>query len=351
MPRFGFFSLLPTTVLEQIDDVVSMEVTPYIKTMGALPQAIQIAATKAAQSESGEMYLENLARAWRRHNDLALEIDVFLVELYTGRRSLLETSTIQQARAFLPRAFKTEDEKRIYSVGVKLALDTSIERAREKYSLTEEQQTLLLSSWVPDFWTYRLHAHAEYVREKLSGRSTEEMGHSLASTFHASERILLEKRLPRILGERHLTKEGTEGIIAHCVEAEGNIHTLATRGCYLAMGRPDLKAIQRLVQYDNGVEYLFSSNMFGVPDFFFRKVIAHFLVSVRLLEERPSVVFYDQNELDNGLRQLEETDDGSWQQHGRGLEFAPDISPNHPNHLWRGVRDDSACSLSRSSSH
>lgn len=351
MSRFGFFSLLPTPVLEQIDEVVSMEVTPYIKTMGALPPAIQMAAKEAAQSESGEVYLNNLAQAWRRHNDLALELDVFLVDLYTGRRTLLETSTVQQARAFLPRAFKTEDEKRIYSVGVKLALDASIERTRGRYSLTEEQQTLLLSSWVPDFWTYRLRAHAEYAMEKMSGSSAVEMGRSLADTFHAGEQILLEKRLPRILGDKGRTREGLEKTIAHCKEAEDNICALAVRGCYLVMGRPDLKAIQRLVQYDNGVEYIFSSNMFGMPDFFFRKVIAHFLVSAGLLEKRPSVVFYSQSDLNNGLKQLEETDDGPWRQNKGGVTFAPGVSPNHPNHLWRGLRDDGEGSISRDSAH
>ena len=48
MPRFAFFSSLPTVVLELLDETISAEVTPHIKTMGVLPERIQNAATVAA---------------------------------------------------------------------------------------------------------------------------------------------------------------------------------------------------------------------------------------------------------------------------------------------------------------
>jgi hypothetical protein len=350
MSRFGFFSLLPTEVLEQIDTVVSVEVTPYIKTMGALPQAIQTAAAMAAERESGEMYLGHLAQAWRRHNDLAVELDGFLVNLYTGRQSFAELSTIRQARAFLPRAYQTEDEKRIYSVGVKLALDASIRKAQEKYHLTEEQKTLLLSSWVLDFWTYRLKCHAQYFLETLSGECTNEGEKLLAETFHAGESILLRSRLRQILGENHLTKEAAQKIVAQCEGTERKVKSLATAGCYLVMGRPDLRAIQRLVQYDNRVEYLFSCNMFGMPDFFFRKEIVHFLVSTGLLEKRPSIVFYSQQELDDRLKKLEEAYDGEWQQDG-SASYATSVLTDNGHHLWRGVHNDGALGPTKNAPH
>lgn len=351
MPRFGFFSLLHTSVLEHIDEAVSMEVTPHIKTMGALPQSIQAAATEAAEYESGAQYLDNLALAWQRHNDLALELDDFLVELYSGKRSLHERDTLHRARTFLPRAYKTEDQKRIYSVGVKLALDINIRRASRRYSLTDDQKTLLLSCWVPDFWTYRLHSHADYVLYTRSCGRSNEKSSLLAETFHASERILLDQRLPQIIGGVHCSDDSIKRMIAHCQDAEKKIRALATTGSYLVIGRHDLKSIQRLVQYDNRLEYLFSCNMFGMPDFFFRKEIVHFLVSAGVIEKRPSIVFYNQNELDNGLRQLEENYDGSWRHPERGTKFAPDISANHPDYLWRGLRDDGASSVSRNQPH
>lgn len=351
MPRFGFFSLLPTQVLEQIDTVVSIEVTPYIKTMGALPQTIQAAATHAAERESGEAYFEHLAQAWKRHNDLALELDDFLVNLYTGKQSFAKLSTVRQARAFLPRAYQTEDEKRIYSVGVKLALDASIRKAQERYSLTEEQKTLLLSSWVPDFWTYRLKCHAEYFVDTVSSVCTKEKERFLADTFHAGEPILLRRRLPQILGEDHLNEEAARNILARCEETERKVKSLATVGCYLVMGRQDLRAIQRLVQYDNRVEYLFSCNMFGMPDFFFRKEVVHFLVSARILERRPSIVFYSQEELDDGLKRLEEAYDGQWQQGGASAGYTSGVLADDRHHLWRGLRDDGALGASRDASH
>ncbi len=271
MPRFGFFSLLPTEVLEQIDTIVSIEVTPYIKTIGALPQIIQEAAAQAAEHESGETYFENLARAWKQHNDLALELDKFLVNLYTGKQSFAELSTIRQARAFLPKAFQTEDEKRIYSAGVKLALDATIRKAQKKYSLTEEQKTLLLSIWIPDFWTYRLKCHTEYFLDRLYGICTSERATFLADTFHAGELTLLKRRLPHIMGSENLSEKDAQKMLAQLEETEQNVKNLSSKGCYLVMGRSDLKAIQHLVQYDNRVEYLFSCNLYGMPDFFFRK--------------------------------------------------------------------------------
>jgi hypothetical protein len=351
MTRFDFFSLLPPSMLKQIDNVVSMEVTPYIKTMGALPERIQKAAYEAAESEQGDGYLGNLICAWRQHNDLASEIDRFLVELYTGKRTLYEVSTIQQARIFLPKVYETEDRKRIYSVGVKLALDINLKRATQRYSLTEEEKTLLLSCWIPDFWTYRLHSHADYVFENLSGYPDDEKRATLANTFHAGEPVLLHQRLPQILGENRLTKEAAQRIIADCVLTETRVRDFAVTGCYLVISRPDLKAIQKLVQYDNREEYLFSSNMFGMPDFFLRKEIAHVLISAGIIEQRPSIVFYSQNELDYGLQKLQETCNGSWQADDGRSKYSTGIPTNHPNNLWCGLCDDGARGTSRNSSH
>lgn len=347
MTRFNFFSYVPASVIEQIDSVVSMEVTPYIKTMGALPEKIQVAANKAAENESAGEYLSNLMSAWRAHNDLAAEIDLFLVQLYSGRRSFSEISVIQQARAFLPRVYQTEDMKRIYSVGVKIALHVNIHRATRRYSLTEKQKTLLLSCWVPDFWTYRLHAHSDYVLDKLSGRPINKKRTDLANAFHAGEPGLLDRRLSNILGKNSPTTQDVQKIITQCIHSEEIVRTFAVNGGYLCMGRSDLRSIQSLVQYDNRVEYLFSSNMFGMPDFFLRKEIAHVLVSTGVIEHRPSIVFYSQNELDNGLQQLEEKCNDSWQSIVGGTNHSTGLPANHSHNLWRGVHNDGTRSLTR----
>lgn len=336
-----FLSLLGTGAFRRLDEAVQNEVAPYVSTINALPISIQNQARIAADQDPTD-FLEELKKAWKAHNELATELSTFLYDLYSGRTHWMSSEIVVTAQALLDRAFDTEDRKRIYSAGVKLALERHIDTCKQRFRLTKDDVTLLLSCWRPDFWSYRLGVHARLcLIERSAGGPNVELRERVARDLHGGETLLLEERLtrPPLKSLGPMSGQELSNIVRKMDEIEKRTREFSHRGCYLIMGRPILKAIQGIIQYDNFYEHLFGYNRYGIPDFFFRKEVCWLLQRRGLLENKPSVVFYCRDELLNGLRALKSVD-GKTKLNNSRLGAAG-IFANTGDDLWgRMLHDD-----------
>lgn len=305
MGIFKIFKWLDSFLLKNIDLIVEDEVIPYIKSIRSLPSNIQHDVRTAATQESIESFLNNLKDSWQKHNELAIRIDDYLASFYKGDFTLSNTEVLESTQRLICEAFSAEKKKRVYSAGVKIALEHHLPQLKNRYCLSKEDVNLLLTSWRPDFWTFRYGEHCLYRLAQIENGLDLDTEQELADMFHAGEKVLLKSRLPIICG-KFQDKKSLRRKVAVYRQNIRNIKEIEIHGGYLVLGRNDLKSVQELVQYDNRNEYLFGYNLFGIPDLFLRKEITKFLVKMGYLRALPSVLQYSEKQIISALKQAGE---------------------------------------------
>lgn len=280
-----------------IDEIIRNEIIPYVRQFSALPESIQQESISRASKQSAEEYYKNLKNAWRAHNELAQKIDKFLQFALDWQHLTIKKEHIEEALKLLELAMKTEDEKRIYSAGVKVALDNNIERARKRYNLSTQDVYTASTLWQPAFWEVWLKKHVEWI---LAERSIH-LPHSGSSeptvvdVFHGSSPTTLEKRKikGRLQNLRNMDSQELLKMHQRSVDLSRKLAFERVKGGYLALGRKDLHAVQDLLRYDSLTEYLFGINLWGLPDILLRKGLVNTYVSAGLLKDRGSILFYE----------------------------------------------------------
>jgi hypothetical protein len=304
--KLRFFQYLEASALANIDQEIESEVLPYVKTFNALPDQVQAEARYVAETLNPVEYFNNLYGAWKDHNELARTIDGYLFQIYSGQLSPDSCFALKQARKLLEQAFETEHRKRVYSAGVKIALDRYIQLALERYNLSQKGFYILLTPGVMNFWTSYQGEHAEYVyAEKTSANGIGAIKDRLCKMFHAEEEIIFSSRLKKDFGEiQDYTPSQLKLIIDEFQKYKSNVRELVVKGFYLTLGRPDLEYIQKIISYDNCQEYLFGCNLYGIPDLYLRRLMIQTLVNRAVIDSRDGVFFYSKDELMKGLNHM-----------------------------------------------
>lgn len=288
----------------RIGDLIRDEVIPYMRSLAVLPTAMRGEALSRVEIEDVQTFFENLRRSWQEHNQLALEIDAFVMANGSWRRFEISEPALEQAITLFERADRNETEKRLYTAGVKEAIDKAMHAARMRYRLSDEEITLLLELPEPTYWAYRNGVHAQWLLARrgigfLSAPAPAMATAGLCNIFHAGcEGVLNERRSDKWLRELLLME--TEGLL-RVFQMWTEVYTAApekrVKIGYLTLERPDLKAIQNLIRYDNLVELLFGANLWGVPDLFLRKMTINTLIRLGRIDARDSVLMYSVDEL------------------------------------------------------
>jgi len=323
--KFRFFQYLAASTLANLDQEIASEVLPYVKTFNALPDQIQVEARYVAETLNPVEYFNNLSGAWKDHNELASTIDDYLFQIYSGQLSPDSCFALKQARELLERAFATEHNKRIYSAGVKIALDRYIESAIARYNLLPDELYILLTPGVVNFWTSYRGEHAEYIyATKKSPRAASALRECLCKRFHAEEEAIFNSRLGRDFREFHdYTLSELNWIIKEFQACKAKVNELGIKGFYLTLEKPDLKYVQRIISYDNYEEYLFGYNLFGIPDLYLRRQMINTLVNHGAIDKRNGVLFYSKDELLKGLNVMI----ASLEKAGTGVNQKPPKQP------------------------
>lgn len=306
MGIFKMYQYMDSSVLRGIDLTIRNEVLPYVKQFKSLPTDIQEDAKSVAEQESINCFFNNLKESWRQHNRTAMEVDAFLALFYGGRVALNDVSTLRHARRLIAEAFAVERKKRVYSAGVKSALEYHLPLLTDRFCLSQDDLNILLSIGRLNFWMYRYGEHCLYLLAKMEGNPrAKKIKKNIINVFHAGEHILFSSRIDdicrRVSGSRSLLEKE----VINYERLARRARDIGIQGGYLTLGRADLKSVQGLIQYDNLDEYLFGYNLYGVPDLLLRKEVTRFLTGLGYLVELPSVLQYTEEEILSGLHEVE----------------------------------------------
>lgn len=305
--KFAFFKHLERSTLEAIDDEIRKEVLPFVKQFASLDPKIQNEAINEASTLPPTVYSFKLRSSWREHNRIAFLIDSHLGVALNTELSLDPTKDLlTRERELLEVAFYAENAKRVYSAGVKHALQRYWQESVSRYNLLPDDLMVLFTPWNGDFWTNYQRDHLRYVLGlRENPQLAEGLKGAVINKYHASEQAVFEGRLKK--GFSHLFGQTTVGL-QQLLDSYGGLDERRrenfVRGVYLTLERPDLRAIQEIVSYDNLEEYLFACNLYGIPDLFLRKLVISRLVGRGLVDERKGVLFYTREELVEGLGQM-----------------------------------------------
>jgi hypothetical protein len=296
----NFYRFHPSS---NIDLIIREEVVPYVKAFSSLPPSVQEESKRRAGLESACEYYRNLKRAWLTHNELAYKIDRFLSFALDWRTLMIKPEYVDQARDLISEAFAAEDEKRIYSAGVKHSLDKALEKASTRYRLNAEEMQIVSTLCELSFWDSWTKAHIEFVLASrgISLFSGKNLMETTLELFHGNSHAVLKGRLqsPQLkkidsLSTTELLKRHEEIVSISMKLADKRIKLQ-----YLAIGRSDITAIQGLLRYDNLTEYLFGYSLFGFPDLLLRKALVNRMVADGKLDRRASILFYTLRDFQN----------------------------------------------------
>lgn len=294
----------------RIGAMIRDEVVPYMRSLAVLPTPMKSEALSRVEAESTPTFLRNLERTWREHNELALEIDLFLKGAAIWQSLEIQESDLDNAVALFERAVLVEDEKRIYSASVKEALNKAMAQARIKYSFNQEDMNSIFGLWgEAPYWIYRDGAHACWLLAQrgvmaFGPTETPPLTAQLCTTFHGGSEMVLRERLNDSWLKKLVNMSTTSllEVVNHWNEYVTSGKSRRIKAGYLTLERPELKASQTLIRYDNLIELLFGENLWGVPDLFLRRMTVNTLVRLGYADARESVLMYTVDELKNRNR-------------------------------------------------
>ncbi len=303
--EFRFFSTLSPLVLRDMDGEIRKEVMPFLRRFESLPEKIQKESSIRATSLNLFEYQSALAQGWSSHNSVAKDIDTFLTEVRSTDDSL-SLCHIQTLHSLLDQAFAVEHEKRVMSAGVKIILERSIEYVKKKIQLTDEELRLSLTVSVPNFWIVYNARHLEFFLRSLRGaKNAPILGDRLRTDFHGSNELVMHGRIEReFLSSSRSSLKILKAMVSKYKAIDSRLRNRSLEGAYIALERPDLQAIRSIMTYDNFDEYCFGQNLFGIPDLFLRRFAIDLLVKRGLVERRDCVLFYSEEEILKGVKEL-----------------------------------------------
>lgn len=288
----------------RIGNLIREEVIPYVKRFTSLPLHIAEEAICRAETETASGFFRNLERSWLEHNAFAVEIDRFLESNAVWPDFAIQINSLSSAISLFEKAVMVENQKRIYSAGVKHALDRVMKNAAARYRLSEEEIRTIFTLWEPSFWVYRNGAHASWVlsqRSKVPNSSSISVK-ELCNVFHGGSELVLSERSEEswLLKLRQADASSLLAISQQWLTCAAESAMRETEADYLALERPDLKAARNLVRYDNLTELLFGENLWGLPDLLLRKMVVNSLVRLGRIDSRQSVLMYSVAEIKQG---------------------------------------------------
>lgn len=288
----------------KIGNLIRREVVPYMRSLAVLSPELQQETLQRVGAESAAEFFNNLARTWKEHNAFAMEIDRFLSNHANWATLQMREEWLTEALTLFERAHRIETEKRLYTAGVKEALDKAIDQCRPRYRLSDKTLALLLGLQEPSYWSFRNGAHASW-RLSQNGVSSSNAPipqidtSQLCKIFHSGCSDVLSERLsePWLAKLVTMDVEALKKVVQSWSETHVDGRKRQTELGYLVIERPELKAIQNLIKYDNLTEMLFGSNLWGVPDLFLRRLTVNALVRLGSIDSRESVLMYTVDEL------------------------------------------------------
>lgn len=237
---------------------------------------------RCVDNEVLSAYLFNLDSAWRGHNRINGLIDWFLFVEHLAPFKDWSLQEWQTARDLLVAAIEVDHRKNVYSGGIKRKVEKEAQNLRSTLSLSENEASLLLTPASGTFFSRYFLEHAEYHLVKTWNKAeVAERRHKLAEKYHCGDEKLLEIRIKDINLEGCDERELKRTIETFRVR----LRQLFVEKIYFMIGREAVKQIDRLLEFDNLLEYLWVYNFKGFPDVLLRDEICRRLKLAHRLPE------------------------------------------------------------------
>lgn len=211
-------------------------------------------------------YYKKLRESWNSVIEVNAAIDTFLYRRdqspFAESWSLRE---LELSLGLLDKALALEHEKNIYSGGLKKKIDYEIQKAKDKYKLTEAEQNLLGTLSTGTFHERYVTDHERYFLATETEKPA--LYEELLKLYHGNDVQLFEARLKSFAFE----EKGEDQMKKSLAALDENIRERAIKKVGLMAERPDLKDIETLLRFDNWDEYLYTYTYKAFPEAMLRE--------------------------------------------------------------------------------
>ena len=294
--------IIPEEWKEDIDEIVADELLSANRYFAKENPLISKLVDEEIKKPPGS-FLGELRGRWNWHNDfyenkLEPALDT-LLEKDSFELSLLQVKTLAGAY----RASSLVDQATLVtSAAIKKYLDKWIPQLSEKFQLKDEEISLLtLPSQEPQ-WVEYYRDHLRYLlAEKEDIKLAEELKRKLLSKYHAGDEKIFNGRLAHQFSAYPLRDPALmEERIAQLKTDESK----QAASAYLVMERPELKAIQDIVTFDNVEEYEIVKSLIGISGFILRKKTLQYLKESKILKRDGGIYEFSDEEIADGFKKL-----------------------------------------------
>jgi hypothetical protein len=216
--------------------------------------------------------IQSFIEAYKDVWDYVVEInrldDIFLRQ-HSRRDKIFQSlsyNELKLANKLLGLSLYSELEKDCLMALNKSILGELAADLNEKYGFTDEQFQLLMTPSFETFFTKYHFDHLAYVIDK-DPESKEKRRLSLINNFHAKDTALFELRFADMCFSEDDNLEDT--LTAH---KEALAKRSAKKHDFIA-GREELIAFEKLLEYDNFLDFEYRYNLQACPEYYLRKLL------------------------------------------------------------------------------
>lgn len=301
----SFLDFVPRQEKLDFQDKIKSEVRPYLqniveKLRGKIKSAIEFPA---------DAYLSNLRNSWQEHNQIAKNISDFLRVVHDRSGITLGPIQLEQAIGLLEKAIHSDNEKNVYSGGLKKKIEAEAIRIKDRYNLSDEEYLMTLTPSEGNFYEAYRYDHLKFF---FANKNGENIGKSeLIEKYHGEDEGLLNSRMETFGFE----KESIEALTNELEKYLKRHKDFVIRKGYLMLEKPDIKTLDKLVSFDNMEEFQWGYSLMGMPDYLLRKLLYTELVRAKFLNKNQPLLSVDENELLELSKKLKEKREEHFQMH------------------------------------
>lgn len=232
-----------------------------------------------------EDYTGNLKEAWNKHLAANKLVDRFLSYETNSPFGQWSPAEWKSAKLLLRAAMETDHEKAMYSAGLKTKLETESKRLIARYgSQIDGFETLLLTPSFPTFYEKRDLDQKKYLLSVTEGHPDDALKEEIINIYHGGDANVFELRMAEETSAQDIEKLRTE-----IQTSDQSFRDRAVKKGYVMAERPDVKAFDELLKFDNTQEYEYTYSLKGLPDLYLREEILRRLVTLDKLPANSSV--------------------------------------------------------------
>ena len=261
---------------------ITSEIQPFIRSYFQKHKAEML---DRIESEELSEYTGKTKDAWAKHLDVNQAIDCFLNYELGSEFGDWSPEEWRVARDLLAAGMDSDHAKAMYSGGIKDKLEIERRKLVARYGVMNpdfEHQLLTLS--FPTFYESRVFSHKKYKLSVLDGRPDEALKGEIANKYYGGDNRLFDLR------DQETKSSDDPEILRREIEAsESSFRQRFAKKQYLMLERPDVRAFDDLLYFDNVTEYEYTYSLKGLPDLFLRDEILRRLTEAGLMPRDTNV--------------------------------------------------------------